>query len=428
MASAARAAALEALRRVARGGTLQDALERVLARLRDERDRALVHELVLGTLRRRGWLDHAMALLCDRPLAKLEPAILDVLRLGAYQLLYLRVAAHAAVSESVELARAEAPRAAGFVNAVLRRLQRDGPPSEPDAAADPIGWLTTSGSLPRWLAERWLAQLGPERAVARARTALEPPPTFVRLNPRVSDAAERLATSGLTLHPTQIPDCYRLEGGSPGRLAEEGVVYVQDAGSQLVGRLAEVRGLWLDACAAPGGKSLSMADAAVENGRVVSAEASRRRLAVLVRLAARWGASRLWPVAADALRPPFGGAFDGILLDAPCSGLGTLARNPDIRWRLGPADIARHAERQRAMLDSLASLVRPGGQLVYATCSLEPEETREVVRDFLAQNADFAQGELPAWTAPFAIQGHIELDPSERKGDGFFAVLLRRRP
>ncbi len=355
-----------------------------------------MHELVLGTLRRRGWLDHVIARLCARPFAELEPAIVEVLRLGVYQLLFLRVAPHAAVSESVELARAEAPRAAGFVNAVLRRLQREGPPPEPDAGADPIGWLTTAGSLPRWLAERWLAQLGAERTVERARAALEPPPTFVRLNPRVSDAAERLSAAGSTLQPTDIPDCYRLEGASPGRLAEQGVVYVQDAGSQLVARLADVRGLWLDACAAPGGKSLAMADAAAEGGRIVAAEASRRRLAVLVRLAARWGASGLWPVAADALAPPFRGAFDGVLLDAPCSGLGTLARNPDIRWRLDAADVARHAERQRAMLESLAGLVRPGGQLVYATCSLEPEETREVVDAFLARDSSLRPGRAAA--------------------------------
>jgi 16S rRNA (cytosine967-C5)-methyltransferase len=312
------------------------------------------------------------------------------------------------------------------VNAVLRRLQREGPPPEPDAAADPLAWLTTAGSLPRWLAERWLGQLGPERAVERARAALEPPPTFVRLNPRASEAAERLSAAGVSLQPTEIPDCYRLEGGSPGRLAEEGIVYVQDAGSQLVARLAEVRGLWLDACAAPGGKSLSMADHAPEAGRIVAAEASRRRLAVLVRLAARWGARGLWPVAADALRPPFRSAFDGILLDAPCSGLGTLARNPDIRWRLDAADIPRHSARQRAMLDSLASLVRQGGDLIYATCSLEPEETREVVDGFLAEDARFAQAELPEWARPFSVGGRIELDPARREGDGFFAVRLRR--
>ena len=421
MASPARHAALEVLRRVSRGGTTLDTLDRIEARLRDERDRGLVHELVLGTLRRRGWLDHVIARLCARPFAELEPAIVEVLRLGVYQLLFLRVAPHAAVSESVELARAEAPRAAGFVNAVLRRLQREGPPPEPDAGADPIGWLTTAGSLPRWL-----AQLGAERAVERARAALDPPPTFVRLNPRVSDAAERLSAAGSTLQPTAIPDCYRLEGGSPSRLAEQGVVYVQDAGSQLVARLADVRGLWLDACAAPGGKSLAMADAAAEGSRIVAAEASRRRLAVLVRLAARWGASGLWPVAADALAPPFRGAFDGVLLDAPCSGLGTLARNPDIRWRLDAADVARHAERQRAMLESLAGLVRPGGQLVYATCSLEPEETREVVDAFLARDGGFVQAELPTWARPFAVDGRIEIDPVKRVGDGFFAVLLRR--
>ena len=360
MASPARLEALAVLRQVSGGRNASDALERPASRLRDERDRALLHELVLGSLRRRGWLDHVLRPLSARPFETLRPALREVLRLGAYQLLFLRVPPHAAVSESVELAREVEPHAAGFVNAVLRRLQREGAPPEPDPALDPVAWMSSAGSLPRWLAERWHQQLGAEGALARARAALEEPPTFLRLNPRASDALGRLAAAGVELEPTAVPEAYRAAGGALGRLQEEGLVYVQDAGSQLVARLTEARGLWLDACAAPGGKALLMADAGSGPTRIVAADASRRRLAVLKTLAARWGAERVLPLAADALRPPFHRSFDGILLDAPCSGLGTLARNPDLRWRVEPADLARHAERQRAMLASLAPLVRAG--------------------------------------------------------------------
>jgi 16S rRNA (cytosine967-C5)-methyltransferase len=426
VASAARRGAHLVLGRVARGSSLAAELESVAARLDDVRDRALLHELVLGTLRRRGWLDHVISRLSSRPFATLSPATRDALRLGAYQLLFLRTPRHAAVSESVDLARQREPRAAGFVNAILRRLQREGPPAETDAETDPVGWMSTAGSLPRWLAERWHARLGPAAALARAEAALLVPPTFVRLNPRVADARERLAAAGIVLEAAEVPGAWSASGGPIAPFAESGIVYVQDAGSQLVARLAAGEGLLLDACAAPGGKALLLADLAGADTRVVAAEASRPRLAVMRHLARRWGATRLLVLGADALRPPFRREFDGLLLDAPCSGLGTLARNPDIRWRITAADLERHRDRQRSLLASLARLVRPGGYLVYATCSLEPEETHQVVDPFLAEHPHFAQDELPEWARRFESHGRVELDPARRSGDGFFAIRLGR--
>jgi 16S rRNA (cytosine967-C5)-methyltransferase len=282
--------------------------------------------------------------------------------------------------------------------------------------------LTTAGSLPRWLAERWLAQLGAERTVERARAALEPPPTFVRLNPRVSDAAERLSAAGSTLQPTAIPDCYRLEGGSPGRLAEQGVVYVPGRGLA-ARRPAGGRPRALARCLRRSRRQVARDGRCGGRGQPDRGRGSLAAPARRARAARRaLGRERAVAGRGDALAPPFRGAFDGVLLDAPCSGLGTLARNPDIRWRLDAADVARHAERQRAMLESLAGLVRPGGQLVYATCSLEPEETREVVDAFLARDGRFVQAELPPWARPFAVDGRIEIDPVKRVGDGFFAV------
>ncbi len=169
-----------------------------------------------------------------------------------------------------------------------------------------------------------------------------------------------------------------------------------------------------------------MADLVGDRGRVVAADASPKRLATLVRLRTRWGASNVFPLAADALRPAFASTFDAVLLDAPCSGLGTLARNPDIRWRLFPEDPARHATRQRALLESVAPLVRPGGRLVYATCSVEPEENEDVVTPFLEGHPEFEIEGPPPWADPFRVRDYVRVDPGHHRGDAFFAARFRR--
>jgi 16S rRNA (cytosine967-C5)-methyltransferase len=426
VAGSARAVALSILRRLASGRvTLARLLADPAVEVLDERERRFLHELVLGTLRRRGWLDHVLAGLSSRPLETLTPGVLDALRLGSYQLLYLRVPAHAAVSESVALARTVEPRATGFANALLRRLHREGPPPEPDARADPLGWLTTAGSLPRWLAERWCARLGPGPAVARALAQLEAPPSYLRTNPRVPDVHARLEAAGVETRPTGVPGALQATAGRLGPLAAGGVVYVQDVGSQAVALLAAGPGLVLDACAAPGGKALLIADVGGPRTRVIAAEASPRRLSTLARLRSLWGATNVAVLGADALRPPFGRPFDTVLLDAPCSGLGTLGRNPDLRWRLAPPDLARHGARQRRLLESLASLVRPGGRLVYATCSLEPEENEEVVQAFLESRVEFEPEGLPPWGRGFRDGPFLRIEPTG-PGDAFFAARLRR--
>jgi 16S rRNA (cytosine967-C5)-methyltransferase len=325
----------------------------------------------------------------------------------------------------VDLARRRSPRAGGFVNAVLRQLLRSGAPPAPDPQRDPLGWLTSAGSLPAWLAERWLARLGAATAVDRARAFLEPPPVFLRLNPRAGEAAVR-AQAALGLRPLVVPGGWEATKGRSAPLAAAGVLYVQDQGSQVVAHLAARPGRVLDACAAPGGKALAMADLLEGRARVVATEVSSPRLRTLASLCRRWGAAGVHLVGADARRPPFQGLFDSVLLDAPCSGLGTLARNPDIRWRLRPEDIPRQAERQRELLEGLAPLVRPAGTLVYATCSLEPEENEGVVGPFLASHTSFSPAPLPGWAAPFADGPHLRLRPERDRGDGFFAALLRR--
>jgi 16S rRNA (cytosine967-C5)-methyltransferase len=418
--------ALQVLREIARErGTLADALAAPELDRLAERDRALLHELVLGTLRRRGWLDHALAGLASRPLAALDPGVLDALRLAAYQLLFTRIPAHAALSEAVDLVREIAPRATGFANAILRRLQREGPPAAADPTADPLLWLTTAGSLPRWLAERWLVRLGAARAVARARALLETPPTHFRVHPRVADVPGWLSSVGLAARPTFVPGAFELLAGRLTGPAAEGLVYVQDAGAQMVAQLAATRGRVLDACAAPGGKSLLLADHA-DVSLVVAAEASLRRVRTLARICARWGASRVRVLAADARRPPFRAAFDGVLLDAPCSGLGTLARHPDIRWRIHAHDLARHAERQRDLLEAVCTLVRPGGRLVYATCSVEPEENEDIVQPFLVRHPDFAPQPAAPWAESLHDGAFLRMEPAATSGDAFFVAALRR--
>jgi 16S rRNA (cytosine967-C5)-methyltransferase len=430
VATPARRLAISVLARVAREeGTLAEILAAEEVERLDPRERAFLHELVLGILRRRGWLDHVLEGLVTRSLGRTPPAIRDALRLGAYQLLYLRVPAHAAVSESVALARHAEPRGGGpaFVNAVLRRLQREGPPAEPDPDIDPFGWLTTAGSLPGWLAERWIARLGPGEALARARALLEPPPAAFRFNPRIADASARAAAAGLEVRPTNVPDAWQATAGPLAGLADEGLLYPQDVGSQLVAQLAVLPGTILDACAAPGGKALLVADRLASSGRVVAAESSPRRRRTLVDLCARWGATNVAVVGADALRPPFRCVFDAVLVDAPCSGLGTLARRPDIRWRLRPRDVDRHARRQASMLEALSTLVRVGGRLVYATCSVEDEENEGVLRPFLESHPGFEPEPLPRWARPFAVGPLLKMSPARQPGDAFFAARLVRR-
>lgn len=432
MATPARRLALEilvSLEQVRR--PLADLLAAPAAESLPARERAFLHQLVLGSLRARGRLDHALAPLLARPLEATDPIVRAALRLGAHQILDLRVPERAAVHESVALVRERRPRSAGFVNAVLRRLARDGARPLPDPEREPLAWLTSGGSLPEWLAERWLAQLGAPRATARARALLAEPAAAFRVNPRRADAERRLADAGVESRQTPIPGALVARGGLSG-LAREGLVYVQDAGSQLVARLAAelapARARVLDACAAPGGKALLIADALGAAGLLVAAEPAPARLATLRALAQRWGVDRVRLIAADAAHPPFADtSFELILVDAPCSGLGTLARHPDIRWRAQASELPRQAQRQRGLLEGVLRLLAPKGVLVYAVCSLEPEETLGVAGRFGADHPELGAPPLPAWCERFRDGRFVALLPERDGGDGFFVAPFRRR-
>jgi 16S rRNA (cytosine967-C5)-methyltransferase len=246
------------------------------------------------------------------------------------------------------------------------------------------------------------------------------------MNPRVADARERIEQAGVDARPLPLPGAWEACEGRVIDLARSATIHLMDLGSQLIAHVAATPGLTLDACAAPGGKALLMADILGPECRIVAAERSTRRLATLARLVGRWGAPQVYCCGADARQPPFNRLFDAILLDAPCSGLGTLSRHPDVRWGCQATDVRRQQQQQQALLASLASFVRPGGRLVYSTCSTEPEENEDVVQAFLEARTDFASEPL-AHRFPAFAQGPYARTLPERDGfEAFFCAAFRR--
>lgn len=388
--SPARIAAYEVLRRVEGGGYASDLLRSRTAAL-SPRDAGLANELVFGVLRFRAQLDYLIERYSGRSVARLDREVALVLRMAIYQLRYLeRVPAHAAVSEAVELTRRAHKRsAAALVNAVLRKVDRA-----------PVVWpdRTIELSTPAWLLASWERQFGSELAAGIARAFLKPPERYIRVPAERRDEAAHLA-----LAPTEIPGCYRLLEGDPGGFR------LQDISSQAVVPLLELQPgqSFLDVCAAPGNKTAQALETPLE---AVAADNKLDKLLELQGLNAAL-------VVLDATRPmPFRRSFERILLDAPCSGTGTLGRNPEIKWRLRPEDLERHHRRQVAMLHQALGALAPGGRLVYSTCSLEAEENERVVDEVLAQSA----GRVHLETVMRRI-------PGRDAGDGFFAAVLTSR-
>jgi 16S rRNA (cytosine967-C5)-methyltransferase len=374
-----------------------------------------------------------------------------VLRLGAYQIRHLdRVPAHAVVNESVEAVRAlGAGRAAGFINAVLRTLLRRGeslmtdrPPGPHASELRQIAYLTTSLSHPDWLVRRWLRRYGYAAVEKWCHFNNTSPQVTVRSTELLSsdDLRARLSADGIDAIPARFAqNAVQLPPGSLGRvsLGLRETLIVQDEGSQLVARFCAVEPgeRVLDVCAAPGGKTLLLAtDLGVKEAEsqslLVAADLRSNRLALLSQTMRR--AQLPIPIVAlDARRPlPFGAVFDCVLLDAPCSGLGTLRRDPDLKWTRREADLPRLAADQRKMLAACADAIRPGGRLVYATCSSEPEENEVVVEGFLAEDGRFALAPAdPHVVAPDVLDGKGRLCtlPFRHELDAFFAAVLVRR-
>ncbi|MCS7172289.1 MAG: 16S rRNA (cytosine(967)-C(5))-methyltransferase RsmB [Armatimonadetes bacterium] len=436
----ARALALQILHRVEVEGAFSNVL---LANLRarqalSDRDVELATALVLGVLRWRGRLDYVLERLLAEPLERLPPRIRIILRMGAFQLLFLdRVPAYAAVHESVELARRHGHRGtAALVNAVLRRLEREGEPPPPE---DPVEALAVRQSHPRWLVERWVARWGVEEAELLCAANNRTPPAFLRVNllrATVEEVQTRLRRAGVETAPGSFPDSLRVLSGPPAermRVVEEGLAWPQDEGSMAVVRALDPQPgeVVVDACAAPGGKTTHMAALMGNAGKVLSCEVHPRKVETLRRLSARAGATCVEVVPLDARRlgEHYPEAADRVLVDAPCTGLGVIRRRPEIRWRVLPDGPARAAGRQRELLAGAARALRPGGVLVYAVCSPEPEEGEGVVEWGMR-----AVGLVPN---PFAIpwrggrleapEGRLLLLPHRHDTDGFFVARLKRR-
>jgi 16S rRNA (cytosine967-C5)-methyltransferase len=429
--TAARTVALQTLRAVRAGDLASRAFEAAAAPL-PARDRAWAQELVYGTLRLRGRLDFRLAALSKRPLPKLDADILDILRLGAYQLTEMTgVASYAAVSESVEQAKRAGGRGAGgFVNGVLQSLRRSQATSTfPDFAADPVAHLVSWGSHPHWLVERWIGRWG----VAATRRLVEANNTRPELYLRALDDEPRvlaaLRDTGVGVEPVPgAPSALRMVEGSLAAALAAAAVIVQDpAAGLVVTYTGDVAGRTvLDLTAAPGGKALALAAHArfvvaadVSAGRLERARQNVQRLAA-------FGDVPLALVVADGRRPPVRSA-DVVLIDAPCTGTGTLRRHPDGRWRIGPDDLAALVLLQQDLLDAAAELVTPGGLLVYSTCSLEPEENEEQVASFVARHRNFRLEAGPP--VPMDVvrrDGALEVLPHVHGWDGAFAARLRR--
>ncbi len=444
MIAPARRAAYDALGAVASGRSdLDGAIDAARRLVTDSRDIALLRELVTGTLRWQGAIDGVLAPLCRLPLARLDREVLTSLRLGAYQLLYLdRVPASAVVDDAVALVRAaKKTSATGLVNALLRKIARGerGPaPVDHDEAET----LARVASHPEWLVRRWLSRRSRDDVAAWLAFDNAPAPMTLRVNPLVNtdrDAvAAALAGYGVVTEPCRhAPLGLVVRDGNPLGTPPfaDGSCLLQDEGSQLAALVAPVApGMRvLDVCGSPGGKTLAYAAIAGAGGYVVAADVRTRRVQLLAATIARAHADRTSVVhIAEDGALPFRAAFDVVAVDAPCSGLGTLRRDPDIKWRRSPADLVRFAARQVDLLQRASAVVAPGGCLVYTTCSSEPDENAEVIARFLATTPGFAlrradAGPQGAALAPFTgPDGCFTTDPVRHGLECYFGAVLVR--
>jgi 16S rRNA (cytosine967-C5)-methyltransferase len=428
--SGPRRAALRILEQVRGGKPFEVALDHELGDL-PELDRRLAHELAAGVLRSRSSLDTRLAPLVTRRWNQVTPELQDILRLGAYQLTELeRVPVHAAVDTSVSLARsAGGTKAAGFVNAVLRRLTRSRPPEIPSLMSGPEQ-LAREYSHPVWLVRRWNQQFGPEGTETLLRwNNTRPRLTIQPARAEIADLSRRWEQIGIESEPAPCGAGLVVEVSRPSELEgyEEGAFVVQNPAQALLVRYVDLApgATVYDACAAPGGKTVALGRHA---GTVVAGEVSPQRARRLQTNVARAGSGREHVVVADGRYPPLCRA-DVVLLDAPCLGTGTFARHPDARWRVTERALASLTRLQAELLHSTAEVVRPGGLLVYATCSLEPEENVRQVDRFLERHPSFsreAPGEFPA--SLLSPEGDLMILPHQHGMDGAYAARLRHRP
>ena len=411
------------------------------------RDRALVTQLVYGTLRWRGRIDWHIGGSVPRPLSQMNPYLRNLLRLTLYQLLFLdKIPDYAAVHEGVELAkRYRGPRAASLVNGVARRILRERDNLHiPALQDDPAPYLSISFSHPEWLVRKWLDYFGREETAALLKANNAESPLTLRAN-RLKGSREllleTLRSKGFEATPTPwSPQGIQLKSVAavdqlPG--FQEGLFQVQGEASQLIGFLLDPKPgeRVLDACAAPGGKTTHLAELMEDKGEVIATDVSARGLEKLKENVQRLGLKSSRAVAADVsegLKGALAGPYDRILIDAPCSGLGTLRAHPEAKWHREERDTQRLSRLQKRILKGLFPYLKPGGILVYATCTLSREENEEVVEDFLSHQRDCgledAAGYLPLEAASLVREKYFLALPHKHNTDGFFAARIKKAP
>jgi 16S rRNA (cytosine967-C5)-methyltransferase len=444
-----RALALDILAAAARQGrAVEELLAAALKRHPDlpRRDRALLLELVQGVKRWEVRLDYLLSRLCHIPLKKLHPLVRQLLRLGAFQILMLdRVPPRAALHEAGNLAKARGlPRShVGFINAVLRRLAAGEVPPLPDPESDPVLALSVIHSHPAWLVRRWLAQYGPQATAARLAANNQIPPLSVRLNPLKTDLPRlmaRLAREGVEARPGRFSPVgliFQALKTAPMDLPSyrEGLWIFQDEGAQLVSGLLPLGpGLCLgEIGAGRGGKTTHLAEAMGNSGLLVAVDDHPGRLQELKLNIRRWGITVAHPLRADAASPlPLRrGIMDAVVLDVPCSSLGIIRRHPEIKSRLREGDLGTFPPRQAAMLEQAVRLLKPGGRLLYITCTTEPAENEGQIEAFLSRHPEFHLATDPGRLPPSARDfihppGFYRTSPEDHNLDVFFAALLAR--
>ena len=426
MATAARRCAYTVTRRVFEGGAYTDHAFRAEAERHglDGRDRVFAMRLSYGVVQRRRTLDHVLERLSDRAVDDLDPVVLAALRLGAYQLLYMDgVADHAAVTEAVDLAKAAGSRGHGLVNAVLRRTAREGAAALARLGDDTPATAALQHSHPDWVAEMWWEQLGPDTARALLRADNEAAESAARVNTLRADVDEVLAELARAgVDATRDDDLaealvlghpYDLHGSE---LFARGALMPQSRGSMMVAHAVDPQPgeRVLDLCAAPGGKTTHLAALMRGEGRVVAVELDAKRARDIARNAERLGAANVEVVVGDAAEPAFGTRHDRVLVDPPCSDLGTLRSRPDARWRKTPDQVVELAALQARILDAAAEAVRPGGRLVYSTCTISPRENELQIEALTNRHPNLAAADRPV----------VQTLPHRDRTDGFFIATF----
>ncbi len=415
-----------------KGELLDPVFEHRTAQL-DARDRRWTQELIYGMLRRRSWIDAVLSVRVRGGLARLDPDLIDLLRLGAYQMLCMgSVPAYAAIAQTVELAKERHGLGASkLTNAVLRRIDREHDALTPELPQDPIEALATTYSHPRWLVARWVSRWGAEDTARLLSANNAEAPLVLRPYGVATEQLEAMLEGvgvGVTEGPLVRDSIQLLSGVSITELGafRQGLFFVQDPAATLVTRYAAIPpgGVVADLCAAPGGKTLELSRSA---GLVIAADRSEPRMRRVRANIDRVEAERVETLVADARQPAVREA-DAVLVDVPCTGTGTFRRHPDARWRLKVSDLAVMAALQRSILRGAASTVKPGGLLIYSTCSLEPEENDAQVESFLHEHSDWTLEPPPEGVVPPSVldAGRLRVLPQRHGVDGAFAARLRR--